>query len=90
MPDAFGFELRDPRARRADADGDAAGVAHRAELREHEEPQAHVDGREVRDGERLRTGSFGTHEVRCYGRWTSCSATTGSGSRSWLRPSESV
>ena len=49
VADAVALELRDERTRRADPDGFAAGVAHRAELGEQEEPQAHVGGREVRD-----------------------------------------
>ena len=60
--DALGLELRDPRSGRADADGSAAAITHRSELRQHEEPEAHVDRGEVRDGHR--------HGERCYGPCT--------------------
>ena len=52
VADALRLELGHPRSGRADADGAPAEVAHGAELREQEEAEAHVDGRQVRDGRR--------------------------------------
>ena len=50
--DALGLQRFDPRSRRADAERAPARVAYGAELRQHEEAQAHVDRGEVRDRQR--------------------------------------
>ena len=47
------LELRDERPRCADPDRFAARVAHRAELREQQQPQTDVGRREVRDLHRV-------------------------------------
>ena len=60
VTDPGALELRDERPRRADPDRFSAGVAHRAELGEQQQPQAHVGSREVRD----------LHRSRRLPRWT--------------------
>ncbi len=54
MPDALPFEIGGPGAGGADADGGAAEVAYGPQLREHQEPEAEVDRRQVGNGEPRR------------------------------------